>query len=116
MLGQVGEGGVRRALADHQVDRDERLVHDGPGRVTQPRVQGFEDIGQPVLAAVRRDEYVLDVLCLRRRKLRMGVRMANRPMVVSPCIPSLRRRCSWWLPSLPPRSCPTDRSEVHRSP
>ena len=69
VLCQILERDVGLPLADHQMDNDERLVDDGPGRVAEPVLQGAEDLGDAGLAGVRGDEDVLDILGLGGREL-----------------------------------------------
>lgn len=72
VLGQKLESDLGLALADHQVDDDQALVDDGPGRVAQAVGEGAEDFGDARLAGVGRDEDVLDILGLGRGKLSSG--------------------------------------------
>lgn len=72
VLGQKGQRHVRGALADHEVDGDEALEHDGPRGIAQPVLQGAKDLADAGIARVRGDENVLNVLCLGRRILGAG--------------------------------------------
>ncbi len=72
VLGQEGQRHVRGALADHEVDGDEALEHDGPRGIAQPVLQGAKDLADAGIARVRGDENVLNVLCLGRRILGAG--------------------------------------------
>lgn len=71
VLGQELEGDVGLALADHQMDDDQALVDNGPGRVAQAVGEGAEDLGDACLAGVGGDEDVLDILGLGRGELSM---------------------------------------------
>ena len=55
---------VGRALANHEVDGDEALEDDGPRCIPEAVLQRADDLCDTRLARVRRDEEVLDVLCL----------------------------------------------------
>jgi len=70
--GQVRQGRIRRSLTDHQMDRDQALEDDGPGRVPQAILQGPEHLADAGFARMCRDEDVLDVFALRRRGLEDG--------------------------------------------
>jgi hypothetical protein len=61
-LGQILERDLWLALADHEVDDDEALEDNGPGRVAQAVGEGAEDLSDASFAGVRGDEYVLDIL------------------------------------------------------
>jgi hypothetical protein len=61
-LGQILECDFWLALADHEVDDDEALEDNGPGRVAQAVGEGAEDLSDTGLAGVRSDEYMLDIL------------------------------------------------------
>lgn len=61
-LGQVLQGHLGLALADHQVHDDEALEDNGPCRVAQAVGEGAKDLGDSGLARVGCDEDVLDIL------------------------------------------------------
>jgi len=73
VLGQVCQRHIGRALANHEVDRDETLEDDGPCRVAQPVLHGAKDFGHARLSRMRRDENVLNVFGFWRRILLLSV-------------------------------------------
>jgi hypothetical protein len=69
VLGEVGECHVGRALADHQVNRDQALEYNSPCRVAQSVLQCSEDLSDACFSRMSRDEDMLYVLRLGRRSL-----------------------------------------------
>ena len=64
MISEVGQRRIRRAFPDHQVNRDQALEDDSPGRVPQPVLQRPEDFPNARLTRPRCDQDMLNVLCL----------------------------------------------------
>lgn len=76
MLRQIGESDFLGALANHQVDSQETLEHNGPCRIPQAVVHRPKDLADPSLSRVRSNQKMLDVLCfwgriLQRRAVRL---------------------------------------------
>jgi hypothetical protein len=62
VLRQELECNLRLALSYHKVYNDQALEDDGPCRVAQAVREGTEDLSDPSLAGMRRDEDMLDIL------------------------------------------------------
>lgn len=69
MFRQVCKCGVWRAFSDHEVYCDQALEDHSPGRVAQTELKRPEDFCHTSLTGMRRNEDVLDIFRLGRRRL-----------------------------------------------
>lgn len=69
MLGEVCESDLLRALTNHQMDGEEALEDNGPGRVSEAVVHGPKDLTHASFSRMRGNQEMLDILCFRGRIL-----------------------------------------------
>jgi hypothetical protein len=61
---EVSQGHIGFALSNHEMDDDQALEDNGPGRVSKSILKSSKDLGDSGLASMSRNENVLDIFGL----------------------------------------------------